>query len=345
MTAAPAVIGTERPEVEDFLKYIDAIKEYSPHTLTAYRHDLKVLADWLDEQYPAGWEFETPTRADIRRFLGDLERKGRSRETRARQLAVIHSFVQFVGFHLDRDLPKLALQTRCGRLAKRLTKHLSEEQVGELFRLAEQDVTVNGTWGHRQAIRDLAMYETLYSTGMRLAELCALDRDDVTLGDKKDPIRGWADVKRAKGGKAGGAPLGTYAVRAIKAWLPIRAKLQDHHQMHIRALFLSMPGYRIGHRAVQRRVEKMLIRIGAPDLSVHSFRHSFATHLLDQGASLRAIQEMLNHVSLDQTGRYCAVAVKNLKKTYMASHPRANYDGYEGLYEPHCRPDEPEGEA
>jgi site-specific recombinase XerD len=340
---APPIVATERAEVTDYLRYIEAARGYSAHTVVSYRHDLKVFADWLDQKYPAGWEWSTPPRADFRAFLGDLQRNGRSKETVGRQIAALRSFYRFMRNLLDRDLPNIARQTRTPKTDKKLPKHLQPEQTRALFRLAEHDVIAAPSgFAKHQAIRDLAIVETFYSTGLRLAELVGLDRDHVELTDRVDSNRGWVFVANGKGGKQRWVPLGSHAVRALNAWIPSREAVADYTDTQSRAMFTSMRGGRIFERTVQRRIKKLLCRIGAPHLTVHSLRHTFGTDMRDAGASIRAVQAMMGHESINQTGRYQAVAVSSLKAVYLACHPRADVDGTQYLEGPACRPDEPE---
>lgn len=335
--------ATERPEVTEYLRHLAAVRNYSDHTIVAYRHDLKVFAAFLDEAFPTGWDWETPQRGDFRHFLGNLQRAGRSKQTVSRQLAVLRSFVRFLRNHLDRDLPNIARQTRTPKLDSRLPKHLTYEQTRTLFRIIEEDIVAAPTIEQRwRAVRSRAICEVLYSTGARLSELCALDVDTVELQDRVDDNRGWAHILHGKRDKERWVPLGSHAVTAVRAWLPIRAAIAEHREHETRALFASLRGGRIEKLNVQRRVVALLARTGALHLSVHSLRHTMASHLLDKGASLRAVQAMLGHENIAQTGRYCHVTTTKLREVYMAAHPRAHRDGTEYFEGPACKPDEPE---
>ena len=342
MNATLEAPSATEADVTDYLHYVEAAKNYSTHTIVAYRHELAVFSAFLDEKYPAGWAWETPDRAAFREWMGDLQRKGLSKRSAARALASVRSFYTFLRNTLDRDTPNVPRRVRTPKFDSMLPGHLTLEQAKELFQIAERDAASAAGWRDRnQAIRDLAIAEVFYSTGCRLSELCDLDFKDVELTDRVFESRGWATILEGKGGDSRVVPLGTFAVRALKAWLPVREAMQEHQNKRSRALFVSLRCDRMDQRSVQRRMDKLLGRAGRPDLSVHALRHSMATHLHDAGANLRAVQAMLGHKNISMTGRYAHVAVTGLKETYMRCFPRANLDI--GPYlDPVCKPDEPE---
>jgi integrase/recombinase XerC len=233
----------------------------------------------------------------------------------ARAVSALRTFYQFLGGRRGLDVNP-ARGVRSPKLEKRLPAFLDRAQVEELFRYAE----ALAQSGEFRGVRDLALLETLYATGMRLSELVGLNLADVDL--VSDQVRA-----RGKGKKERLLPLGSYAVRALRRYYRARDQLlagppagKGEH----RALFLSARGARLAPRTVQAIVRRYFTSLGGSrGLKVHSLRHSFATHLLDAGADLRAVQELLGHSSLSTTQVYTHTSVDRLKKVYQQAHPRA----------------------
>ncbi|HEX7336938.1 MAG TPA: tyrosine-type recombinase/integrase, partial [Gemmatimonadales bacterium] len=164
--------------------------------------------------------------------------------------------------------------------------------------------------------RDLAMLELFYSTGIRLSELCGMNLEDLDLLSDQVKVRG-------KGRKERIVPAGSRAVLALRRYLNLREAVVARPRTDRRAVFVSRRGQRLAPRSVQRIVHTMLDGIGGDGLRVHSLRHTFATHMLDAGADLRAVQELLGHASLSTTQVYTHTSVERLKKVYNQAHPRA----------------------
>jgi integrase/recombinase XerC len=290
-----------------FLSYIGQTRNYSTHTLRAYGHDLDEFSAFLTESGHAG-DPAGVTRLDVRAFLAHLGDSSVEKRTIARKLSTLRSFFKFL---LTRKIvtatPTAGI--RAPRLGRPLPKFLGEEAVVKLLQAPP------GT--DHAACRDRAILETLYSAGLRVGELVRLDVRDVDLIAEVVKARG-------KGKKERLVPIGRPAVEAIEAYLAARRAARDLVEMEPHALFLNRFGYRLTERSVARMLEKYLKLAGLPlSTSPHTLRHSFATHLLDRGADLRSVQELLGHENLVTTQIYTHVTTQHLKKAYNAAHPRA----------------------
>jgi integrase/recombinase XerC len=247
------------------------------------------------------------TPLDVRRFLADLRDRGCSRATVARKLAAVRSFFKYlVRTSVLEASPATSIKTP--KQEKRLPRFLHEDEVGKL--LDEP--------GPRDAFprRDKAMLETLYSTGLRVSELVGLDLRDL------DMISGLI-CTRGKGRKERLMPLGSIALAAIQRYLEgERRRLVSADEAN--ALFLNRDGRRLSARSVRRVVSRYIQRAGLPAAtSPHTLRHTFATHLLDRGADLRSVQELLGHESLSTTQIYTHVSAERMREAYLRTHPRA----------------------
>jgi integrase/recombinase XerC len=303
-----------RAEVSDFLRWLGAERGDSPHTVKAYGRDLAAFVGFCDGYYGTPeWKWAGVDRLAIRGWLAESQRRGWSRRSMARALSALRSFYRFLNLHHGVEVnPARASGTP--RLEKRLPGYLDRGKMERLFELAEARVG-EGTF---QAARNRAIVELLYSTGMRLSELVGLDVDDLDLVSDQARVRG-------KGRKERLLPVGRPAVRAVRQYYPLRDQaLREAAAPDRRAVFVGARGRRLTPRSVQRIVRGFLdaVREGE-DVSTHSLRHSFATHLLDAGADLRAVQELLGHASLSTTQVYTHTSVERLKKVYHQAHPRA----------------------
>ncbi len=312
MSAAGVAHG--RAEVADFVRWLGVERNDSPHTVKAYGRDLEAFARFLDGFYGAGtWRWAGVDRLAIRGFLGDAQKRGWSKRSMARALSGLRTFYRFLNLHHGLEVnPARAAATP--RLERRLPGYLDRAAIERLFASAESRAAANTLQGRR----DRAILELFYSTGMRLSELVGLDVDDVDLVSDQVTVRG-------KGRKERLLPVGRPALQALRQYLPRRDEvLRDAKTPDRRALFLSGRGRRLGARAVQLLVRRRLDEVGGgQEVSTHSLRHSFATHLLDAGADLRAVQELLGHASLSTTQIYTHTSVERLKKVYHQAHPRA----------------------
>jgi integrase/recombinase XerC len=303
------------PLVQKFVAYLEHERNFSGHTVRCYTADLVHFAAFLagpdaKPQDQAGAAFTDRIRRvaplDLRAYLAELRRADYSRATVARKIATLRSFYKFLarqGYVAANPVKVI----RTPRQEKRLPKFLAPAEVERLL---------NATHGNDfLSLRDAAMLEILYSTGIRVSELVGLNLEDV------DPIGEVARV-RGKGRRERLAPLGSFALRALDRYLSARKNMEVHDA---KPLLVNRHGHRLSARSVRRKLSKYLAAAGLdPHASPHTLRHSFATHMLERGADLRAVQELLGHRSLSSTQIYTHVTASRLKQVYEAAHPRAN---------------------
>lgn len=299
------------PLVAEFLTHLAKARDQSPHTIKAYRRDLQALIEFLDRRYHGrSWEFATLDRLTLRAFLGELERQGLSRRSAARTLSAIRSFYRWL--HVHHDIDTVAVRAaRLPRLEKRLPGYLLATQVDQLFAHAEALAATDDA----EAVRDLAMLELFYSSGLRLSELRELDLARLDLLSDQVKVIG-------KGRKERIVPVGTRATLALRRWLALREPLAGRTGADRQAVFVGRAGRRLAAVTIQRRMHRLYDACGLDGMRTHSMRHSFATHLLDAGADLRAVQELLGHASLSTTQIYTHTSVERLKQVYRQAHPR-----------------------
>jgi integrase/recombinase XerC len=301
--------------VAAFVTYLEVERNDSPNTVVAYKRDLEALQDFCTKYFggPNEWKWETLDRLALRTFMGELTRRGQAKRSVSRAVSTVRSFYRFLNrrYGISNDP---AASIRSPKLEKRLPPVADQSQMEQLFALA----TVRAGGGDALGIRDLAMLELFYATGMRLSELAGLNLPDVDLVSDQVRVRG-------KGRKERILPLGTHSVRALRKYYSARDQiLENAGRRDEVAVFLSRRGTRLSSRGVQYVVRRYLQALdGGTELKVHSLRHSFATHLLDAGADLRAVQELLGHASLSTTQVYTHTSVERLKKMYNQTHPRA----------------------
>ncbi len=299
------------PEVAEYLLHLEKEKGASPHTVKAYARDLEAFVEFCDRHYGGSWSWTSVDRLGFRGFLGELQRRGLAKRTAARSLSAVRSFYRYLQVH--HDVPNaVARAARVPRIDKRLPTYLDREQTERLFAWAESRAAAD----EYKPTRDLAILELFYSTGIRLSELSGMNLDDLDLLSDQAKVRG-------KGRKERIVPVGSRAVLALRRYLNLRETVRPSTAADRRAVFLSTRGRRLAPREVQRSVHRMFDAVGGDDLRVHSLRHTFATHMLDAGADLRAVQELLGHASLSTTQVYTHTSVERLKKVYQQAHPRA----------------------
>ena len=308
--AHPLIRSSAHPLIRDFLLHLEKEKQHSPHTVTAYRRDLEAFTVFCDRHY-GSWTWASVDRAGLRGFLGDLQRRGLSKRSAARALSAVRSLYRWLQLHHDvpAGVPRAA---RVPKIDKRLPGHFDRQTLDTLFAWAEQ----RAGGGEFMAARDLAMLELFYSTGMRLSELAGLDMGALDLLSDQVKVRG-------KGRKERIVPIGSRAVSALRGYLRLREAIPHDAAADRQAVFVSVRGRRLSGRAVQRQMHGLFEAVGADGMRVHSLRHTFATHLLDAGADLRAVQVLLGHASLTTTQIYTHTSVERLKKVYKQAHPRA----------------------
>jgi len=308
-------MGNSAEPVQVYLKVLSHERQLSPHTVSAYRRDLEDLQTFLTEYLGTpDWGWGDVDRLCLRSFLGWCRRRGLSKRTIGRKLSALRGFFKFL--HLEDRLPaNPARAVRAPRMEKRLPGHLTRPQVDAVFRLAEARAAENTLAG----TRDLVILELLYGSGVRLAELHGLCVSDLDLRSGQMKVTG-------KGRKERIVPLTHRSVQAILRYEPRRreASAASRVPLETDALLLNARGGRLSKRSIQRGVRAYVEKAAEEQgLSVHSMRHSFATHLLDAGADLLAVKELLGHVSLSTTQIYTHTSKERLKKVYRQAHPRS----------------------
>lgn len=301
--------------VEDYLAHLAKERDVSPNTVRAYTRDLQAFVEYLGKYYGGGeWTWQGVDRIAMRGFLGALSKRGLGKRSMARTLSAVRSFYKYLHRNELVDANP-ARAVGAPKLEKYLPGYLDRAQIDLLFTIAENAATHGGfvDW------RNLAILELFYSTGMRLSELQGLSRGDLDMVTQQVKVRG-------KGRKERIIPVGDHAIHALREYEYKRDQLlgQLKGKTDRTAVFISRTGKRIGVRAVQKAVSAFLAQIDEDaGLSVHSLRHTFATHLLDAGADLRAVQELLGHASISTTQIYTHTSVERLKQVYQKAHPRA----------------------
>jgi len=288
---------------EKFLNFLRVEKNYSKHTLINYTHDLREFRRFLGTS-----GLQSVDTLSLRKYLALLKERELSKRTMARQMSVLRTYFRFLtreGYL--KNNPIAAVKTP--KLERRLPMVLDEGEIGLLMASPEDDLAGG---------RDRAVLETLYSTGMRVSELVGLNVETV------DFIGGVCRVL-GKGGKERLCPVGDKALQSIRRYLELRNKLK---KTDAGALFLNhsphCEGSRLTDRSVRRIVEKYIEKTcRRQNISPHTLRHSFATHLLNRGADLRSVQELLGHENLSTTQIYTHVSTRRLKEAYDKAHPRA----------------------
>ena len=308
--------------IRKYLDYITIEKNYSAHTATGYAHDLGEFVAFL-----AGSPVERADLLILRRYLAELKKRELSKATLARKLAALRSFFRFLtreGYLLKNPATFLKGPKREKHLPVVLNErdlaHLLDFTPGDLESSRAKARKVAGGAAARRAFwRDKALIETLYSTGCRVSEVVGLDEADV------DFIAGLVKVM-GKGKKERLVPIGEKALLAVRRYLVERQS--GGHGTSAKALFLNHSGHKTGSRLSVRSVRRILNRrfqeaALSGKVSPHSLRHSFATHLLDRGADLRSVQELLGHENISTTAIYTHVSSERLKNVYDKTHPRA----------------------
>jgi len=317
------------PMIQEFFSYLKYEKHFSEHTLKCYSTDLQQFMEFLetasagsasgsyDSAHRAGTALAVEVRAEIlsvtattvREFLVVLHNKNYSRATTARKLATLRSFYKFlVRRGYLQSSPVTVIRTP--KQEKRLPKFLAEGQIEALFEAPDRNTLLG--------LRDLAMLEVMYSTGVRVSELVGLNTADVDFDQAVIHVQG-------KGRRERLAPLGTRAIDAIKEYLTKRRQAQRPDKPdHELALFVNKSGNRLSTRSVRRKLDKYLAQANLdPSISPHTLRHTFATHMLNRGADLRSVQELLGHRSLSTTQVYTHLTTGRLKEVYDKAHPRS----------------------
>jgi integrase/recombinase XerC len=293
--------------VDQFVDYLRAEKGASAHTIRAYASDLAQLGTFLEDSF--GLVDPDPATLKLHHLRGFIAQRFDANQSSslARKIATLRSFWTFmVKKRLVEDNPAELLSAP--KVSKPLRNYMT---VDEIFHLLDSHQG-EGVLG----VRDMAIWELGYATGLRVSELVGLDLDSLDL------VEGWVRTL-GKGNKERQVPVGSKAKGALSRYLARRHELIDGDQAQ-GALFLNHRGSRLTDRSVRRLLKEHLLRAGLDtSITPHGLRHSFATHLLDSGADLRTIQEMLGHENLSTTQRYTHVSIDRLMQVYDAAHPRA----------------------
>ncbi len=316
--------------VARFLQFMAVERNASPHTVKSYREDLAALTEYLSQTHggrpPAPGEITT---SDLRGYVAALHESGYAKASIARHLATLRSFFRF-GQREGWTKTNTAKPLRNPRQGRSLPHFLSAEDLGRLFNAPPPDEPMG--------LRDRAILETTYSAGLRVSEVVGLDDGDLDFDAGLLRVRG-------KGRRERLAPVGSYATGALRRWLRVRRLAPETVSGTVCAkhppgrsgkrfltpfagptapVFVNRFGRRLTTRSVARMLEKYLKLAGLDRrTSPHSLRHSFATHLLDRGADIRSVQELLGHKSLVTTQIYTHVSTTALREAYRRAHPRA----------------------
>jgi integrase/recombinase XerC len=293
--------------LESFAGYLDAERGRSEHTQRAYLGDVRDLLGFSATRGPG---LEAITLPVLRSWLAAMTGAGRARSTIARRAAAARAFCAWAA-RTGRIADDPAVRLAAPRRDRVLPQVLTQPEAARLLDVAEAAVTV----ADPVSLRDLAAVELLYASGIRVGELVGLDVDDVDLGRRVVRVLG-------KGAKERVVPFGVPAERAVHAWLrdarPLLVTVASGP-----ALLLGRRGRRVDQRQIRAVVRGLAQSLDGADVGPHGLRHSAATHLLDGGADLRAVQELLGHATLATTQIYTHVSVERLKTTYEQAHPRA----------------------
>jgi integrase/recombinase XerC len=334
---------TECPVIEEFLNYLRFERHFSPHTAKCYAADLDQFCGFLNQDdaseapaplapydsrpaYDVGRSAVNAQPAavasnediqqklyrvdpeEVRRFLMFLNEQDYSKSTIARKLATLRSFYKFClrrGYVTNNPMVSI----RTPKQEKRLPKFLELDQILRLLQ-APDDTTLLGS-------RDRAMLEVMFSTGVRVSELVSIRLEDVDFTSEAIRVRG-------KGKKERISPVSPSALIALRKYLDIRLSDPRSAQFDPEVLFVNKHGKKLSTRSVRRKLDKYLMETGLdPSVSPHTLRHSFATHMLNNGADLRSVQEMLGHQSISTTQAYTYLTTRKIKETYDESHPRS----------------------
>lgn len=293
--------------VDDFLAYLKANQNYSIHTLESYGLDLRQFDEFLSERHQI--DIKRINYIIIRSYLAYLKESGLIRSSVARKLSCLRSFFKYLTRqgYLENN-PILTISTP--KREKRLPKFLYQEEMNHFLELPDK-ATVLG-------LRDQTILELLYSCGIRLQEIVGLKTNDLDLS------RGYIRVF-GKGAKERIVPLGGVAKRSLEEYLKhARPKLAAASTESVPNVFLNYRGTRLSGRSIQRMFDKYLEQLALNrKISPHTIRHTFATHLLENGADLRVVQELLGHVDLSSTQIYTHLTKERIRSVYLKNHPRA----------------------
>lgn len=296
-------------EIRKFLEYLDAERNCSPRTIEAYQDALYDFYNFILNETKRKADVNKIDRTLIRSYLSYLHSKGFKKTSISAKLSAVKSFFKFlIKFKIVSSNPTIGFSIKTDKV---LPLFLEENKIEKLMNLPDLKTD--------EGIRDRAILETLYSTGVRVSELCGMNVDDVDFANETIKVLG-------KGGKFRIVPFGRKAREALENYLDIRTNFKSPAQTEDdkKALFLAKNGKRMKQSDVYKVVSKYIAAVSDIERKgPHILRHSFATHLLNHGADIMAVKELLGHSSLSTTQRYAHVTVEHLKKTYKLAHPRS----------------------
>ncbi|TLG72567.1 tyrosine recombinase XerC [Culicoidibacter larvae] len=291
-----------------YLNYLRHQRRYSEHTLTSYQHDLQDLAAFLHALDKD--EIAAITIIDVRSYMAELFERGLSKKSSARYLSAIKSWMNYlVKQEYLADNPAATISTP--KAEHHLPKVVFFEEIERFIAAVSENEPL--------ALRNRAIYELLYGSGLRVSELVNLAIEDLQFDE------GLVFVREGKGDKDRSVPFGSYAQKAVQEYLELgRPLLKRNGVENYNMLLLNKNGGALSTRGVQYMLKRVAAKAGlSSELSPHMLRHSFATHLLTEGADLRSVQELLGHEELASTQIYTHLSNEQLKQTYLRAHPRA----------------------
>lgn len=291
----------KRDLVKEYLLYLQVEKGLSKNSFESYQRDLAKLASWSEKN---NYDIVNLTRQDLREFLIDLSRENLSPTSVNRLISAMRGFYKFLMFdrHINKN-PAEDLQSQ--QTTAYLPKFLNQDEIEKLLQVPD----VSGEIG----LRDRTILETMYACGLRVSEVCSLQISDVELDAGILTCKG-------KGNKTRKVPIGKSAVEWLKIYL---VKRRAKENFEVQNLFVTMHGRPISRQDVFNLVKEYGTKIGRDDISPHTLRHSFATHLVQNSADIRSVQQMLGHADISTTQIYTHITDQHLRKTYEKFHPRA----------------------
>lgn len=291
----------KRDHIKEYLSFLQVEKGLSKNSFESYQRDLMKLAKWSEKN---NYDIVQLSRQDLREFLIDLARENLSPTSVNRLISAMRGFYKFLMFdrHITKN-PAEDLQSQ--QTTAYLPKFLNQDEIEKLLQVPD----VSGEIG----LRDRAILETMYACGLRVSEVCTLQISDIELDAGILTCKG-------KGNKTRKVPMGKSAVEWLKSYL---AKRRKNENFEVQNLFVSMYGKPVSRQEIFVLVKECGIKIGRDDISPHTLRHSFATHLVQNSADIRSVQQMLGHADISTTQIYTHITDKHLRKTYEKFHPRA----------------------
>lgn len=292
-----------------FLTYLEVEKNCSQHTLTSYQKDLLAFSEFMSRRTDRDFLWQQVSPLYVRGYLAELNEKQYARRTIARRISALRSFFKFLVREAVIEVNPL-IKVRTPKLEKKLPAFLDEIEISELLELPDKSKLLG--------VRDQAVLEMLYATGCRVSELVGLTTERVDLANRYVLLLG-------KGNKERVVPVGHTSCQALEAYYPVRSALMQKQKLSEHDyIFVNSRGGPLTDRSVRRILDKYITALALhKNVSPHTIRHSFATHLLEHGADLRAVQELLGHANLSTTQIYTHITTERVAAVYKKNHPRA----------------------